>query len=125
MSSNIYYLNQNNAPCTLCKSGMGVMSGYPTPPQFFPSQEPIFANSNTNLRQMYRRVYWNSPANSPILNKSIGNINDSYSRLDRIKSKNVGKTAYKIGLPPNALISTKSYTPSIIKTTLNRVRNSI
>lgn len=122
-TNNMAYLN-NTSPCTLCKSGLGEMTGYPTPIQFFPEQEPINVSQNTNLRQMYKRTYWNYSTN--INNKQIGNsVTDSVSRLNRIKSKNLGKYVYKVGLPQNALISTKSYNPSTTRTTLNRVRSNI
>jgi hypothetical protein len=119
------YFKNNNAPGTLVhSSGLGEMRGYPTPLQFFPDQEPLNVSENTNLRQMYKRTYWNDYNN--INKKQIGNSkNDTSSRLNSIKSKNIGKYVYKVGLPENALISTKVYTPSIIKTTLNRVRNNI
>ena len=125
-TNNTVYLNRNNAPCTTCtSSGMGIMSGYPTPPQYFPYQEPINVSENTNLRQIYKRAYWNDGSTQNIPTKSIGEIKDSVSRLVRLKSKNVGKTVYKVGLPQNALISTKNYDPSLVKTTIQRVRNTI
>ena len=104
---------------------MAVMTGYPTPIQYFPYQEPINVSENTNLRQLYKRSYWNYSPTENVPNKSTGEINDATSRLHRIKSKNLGKTVYKVGLPQDALISTKSYDPSLVKTTIQRVRNSI
>jgi hypothetical protein len=120
------HFNNTTTPCTLShSSGMAVMTGYPTPIQYFPYQEPINVSENTNLRQLYKRSYWNYSPNANIPNKTTGEINDATSRLHRIKSKNLGKTVYKVGLPQDALISTKSYDPSLVKTTIQRVRNSI
>jgi hypothetical protein len=122
------YLNKTNYPCVLCcqSSGSGVMSGYPTPPQFFPQQEPIYANENTNLRTLYKRTYWNySSPTENLNNKTVGDINDSSSRLLRIKSNNVGRNVYKVGLPENALISTKNIDKSLVKRAIRRVRNTI
>lgn len=118
-------VHTHNTPCMLChSSGLGSMRGYPTPIQFFPEQEPLNVSENTNLRQMYKRTYWNDKNN--ITSKPIGNVKDTTSsRLNSIKSKNLGKYVYKVGLPTDALLSTKVYTPSIIKTALNRVRNNI
>jgi len=118
--------NTKTAPCTLShSSGMAVMTGYPTPIQYFPSQEPINVSENSNLRQLYKRSYWNYSPTANIPNKTTGEINDATSRLHRIKSKNLGKTVYKVGLPTDALISTKSYDKSLVNTRIQRVRNSI
>ena len=49
---------------------------------------------------------------------------DSSSRLDRLKSMTVGKSAYKVGLPLAAPISTKNYYPSGTKSALQRARSA-
>ena len=98
--------------------GIGVQHGRSTPLQFFPSQEPLSSDQNTNLRAMYKQSISSVP--HPTKKKFIGGSFDSYGYLNKIKAINVGKYAYKSR--PN--ISTKSYDPNAIHTILNRVRNN-
>jgi len=141
-------LSTNQYPCTIPYHSYGTLAGIrPTPPQFFPSQEPIYAEMNTNARHQYLRTYVNKQAlaNQTALAKvSPPNVFHSMSsnrqyavstHMNYIvpqpssmyttyrKSIAVGRTAYKIGLPDLAPTSTKCYYPSGTRTTIRRVRS--
>ena len=44
-------------------------------------------------------------------------------RVDILKAKAIGQSAYKYNLPSDAAISTKNYYPSGTRTTIKRVRS--
>ena len=51
-------LSTNQYPCAIPYHNYGTLSGVrPTPPQFFPSQEPVYAEMSTNARQQYLRTF--------------------------------------------------------------------
>lgn len=142
-------LTTNNYPFSMPYHSYGTLTGQrPTPPQFYPSQEPVYAEMNTNARSHYLRATALSVAqkarqdalgklSSPIV-KVIGSsqrqvavsshVNyiepkPSSMYTDIKKSVAVGKSAYKVGLPLAAPISTKSYYPSGTRTALQRARS--
>ena len=50
-------LTTNNYPFSMAYHSYGSLTGQrPTPPQFYPSQEPVFSNMNTNARRQYSRA---------------------------------------------------------------------
>ena len=50
-------LNTSQFPNTMPYHSNGTLTGVkPTPPQFFPSQEPINSDMNANARQQYVRT---------------------------------------------------------------------
>ena len=112
------------SPCTVaCSTNNGEMYGLrPTPPQYFPSQEPIDNNQNTIPRKLYVETYSKLQNNNNNNKKFIGWSNDSSSYTSKLKSLNVGKYSYKVGLPLDTAISTKSYGIPSDKTVLNRLR---
>ncbi len=143
-------LSTSQTPNTLPYHNYGSLTGVrPTPPQFYPSQEPVNAQQNTNARQQYLRVtavskakafyeeqlakfskpisYYNSGSGRRhIMSTHVNYIAPipSSMRLNEIKSIAVGKSAYKVGLPVDAPISTKSYYPSGTRSALRRARSS-
>ena len=45
-------LSTNQFPCTIPYHSYGILNGIrPTPPQFYPLQEPVYANMNSNMRK--------------------------------------------------------------------------
>ena len=51
-------LSTNQYPSTIPYHSYGTLAGIrPTPPQFLPSQEPVYADMLSNQRNMYRRVF--------------------------------------------------------------------
>ena len=49
-------LSTNQYPCAMSYHSYGTLVGIrPTPPQFYPSQEPVYAEMNTNARHQYLR----------------------------------------------------------------------
>ena len=56
-------LSTNQYPCSIPYHSYGTLVGIrPTPPQFYPSQEPVYAEMNTNMRQQYLRTSVNPAA---------------------------------------------------------------
>jgi hypothetical protein len=141
-------LSTNQFPCAMPYHSYGTLTGIrPTPPQFLPSQEPIYAEENTNARQQYLRTNRSVPeiARQNLLGKfspqmssysfSTGKHTPVSTHMNYIvpppssmytnilKSKAIGKSVYKVGLPIEAPISTKCYYPSGTRTSLRRSRS--
>ena len=50
-------LSTNQTPAQIPYHSYGTLVGIrPTPPQFYPSQEPVYADMNTNARYQYLRT---------------------------------------------------------------------
>jgi hypothetical protein len=151
-NSNVQYSNYNSAlqfapyntnrfPAALPYHSYGVLKGIrPTPPQFYPGQEPVYASQNTNARAIYFRATGIRP--HPHAEKNLSTTT-SYSfsgetyhpvsthmnyispipssmRTTQLKSVAVGKTAYPTGI---ITTSTKNYEPSFTRTCIQRARN--
>ena len=142
-------LTTNNYPFSMAYHSYGTLNGQrPTPPQFYPSQEPVYSEMNTNARSQYVRATGIDPilkAQQDILGKlSRPTTKVSYSTqrhyavsshvnyiepkpssmyTDIKKSIAVGKSAYKVGLPLTAPISSKNYYPSGTRSALQRARS--
>jgi len=142
-------LSTNQYPGIIPYHSYGTLTGIrPTPPQFYPSQEPVFSDMNTNARQHYLRtaqskeslaiqrektmatVYGNSTfvhstrtrhPTSGYLNYIVPIPSSMY--VDIKKSNAVGQSAYKVNLPNAAPISTKNYFPSSTRSSLRRARS--
>jgi hypothetical protein len=141
-------LSTNQYPCAMPYHSYGTLSGIrPTPPQFFPSQAPPYAEENSNARHQYLRTAVSLPAlTRQTLLAKFSRPTSSYSfstgkftavsthmnyivpppssmHTSVLKSIAVGKTAYKVGLPIEAPTSTKCYYPSGTRTSLRRARS--
>jgi hypothetical protein len=142
-------LTTNKYPFSMPYHSYGTLTGQrPTPPQFYPSQEPVYAEMNTNARSHYLRATSISSVekarqdtlgklSSPItkviqssqrqvpVSTHVNYIEPKPSSMytDIKKSVAVGKSAYKVGLPLAAPISTKNYYPSGTRTALQRARS--
>ncbi len=141
-------LSTNQYPGAMPYHNYGSLPGkHPTPPQFYPSQDPVFAEMNTNARSQYLRTAVNqrvkaaqiaqaklSVPQSYVINSSQRQVPvsthtnyvppmESSLYVNILKSNAVGQSAYKIGLPLAALASTKSYYPSGTRTAIRRVRS--
>jgi hypothetical protein len=127
----------------------GILTGQrPTPPQFFPGQEPVNSDMSVNARAQYLRATALSTKQKAIqdalgkLSRPITKV--SYSsqrqfpvsthvnyiepipssmRTNIVKSIAVGKSAYKVGLPLLAPTGTKSYDTSFRRSALQRARS--
>jgi hypothetical protein len=142
-------LNSNRFPCVIPYHNYGILTGQrPTPPQFFPGQEPVYAEMSVNARAQYLRATSLS-AKQKAIQDAIGKQSApitkvSYSsqrqfpvsshvnyiepipssmRTNIVKSIAVGKSAYKVGLPLAAPIGTKSYDTSFKRSALRRARS--
>jgi hypothetical protein len=115
---------QSFTPCSLSHSGgISIQPVRTTPLQFFPQQEPVASDQNSNLRSMYKRSFVKPSTDNDMLEKRyIGRLQDSEGRMARIKSINIGKYAYNTTVPTTQL-SSKSYDANIVRSTLARVRN--
>ena len=142
-------LSTNQTPPQIPYHSYGILNGIrPTPPQFYPGQEPVYASMNTNARHHYKRAIISSyqKANQRKLVLESNNSNSSYNfstgkrynvsnhtnyidpipssmRTSIIKSKAVGQTGYKVNLPNSVDTTTKNYYPSGVRSTIRRARS--
>ena len=143
-------LSTNNYPNAMPYHSFGTLTGQrPTPPQFFPSQEPVNADMSVNSRAQYLRAT-DLSSRAKAIENAIGKASTpvvftSYSSQRQFavsshvnyispisssmfvnikKSIAVGKSAYKVGLNMNDPISTKNYYPSGTRSALQRARSS-
>lgn len=141
-------LSTNQTPSQIPYHSYGTLTGLrPTPPQFYPSNEPVYAEMNTNARHQYLRTSVNnqdlqqqislgkksgpfvytissSQRNVPISSHTnyIPPIPSSMY-INTLKSNAVGQSAYKVNLPNSSPISTKNYYPSGTRSTIRRMRS--
>lgn len=141
-------LSTNRYPSNMPYHSYGVLNGIrPTPPQFYPMQEPVYSEMNTNARKQYLRTAISqtvkanqialgkmSVPQSYIINSSQRQVPTSSHTnyisplqsslyVNIVKSNAVGKTAYKVSLPINAPICSKSYYPSGTRSVIRRARS--
>jgi hypothetical protein len=142
-------LSTNQYPGIIPYHSYGVLTGVrPTPPQFYPSQEPVNSDMNVNAKLHYLRTAQSAKsfaikrerailtANSnSVFSFSTGNryatsghMNyiapiSSGAHIAKLKSNAVGQSAYKVNLPNNAPISTKNYYPSGTRHTVKKMRS--
>ena len=141
-------LSTNQYPATIPYHSYGTLPGvHPNPPLFYPSQEPVAADQFTNSRHQYWRtaesakslaiqreraiksatsMFYNySTARGYPMSTHTNYIPPKESSLhtQRIRANAVGKSTYKMGLPADALYSTKNYYPSGVRSTIKRARS--
>jgi hypothetical protein len=142
-------LNSSQYPNTIPYHNYGILTGQrPTPPQFYPGQEPVYADMLVNARAQYIRatdISAKEKARQDALGKlSTPTTKVSYSSQRQfpvsthvnyiapiqgsmytniIKSIAVGKSSYKVGLPLEAPIGSKSYDTSFRRSALRRARS--
>ena len=142
-------LSTNNYPFAMQYHSYGTLTGQrPTPQQFFPSQEPVNSDMSVNARAQYLRAT-DLSAKKKAIEDALGKLSTpvmftSYSTQRQVpvsshvnyiapiassmftnirKSVAVGKSAYKVGLPLDAPISTKNYYPSGTRRAVQRARS--
>jgi hypothetical protein len=142
-------LNSSKYPSAMPSHTKGTLNGTrPTPPQFFPMQQPIYSTQNTNRRQQYIRALALSKlakakqtelakSSTPTMyyNQRTGirrpvstHVNyiaptPASAQIEILKSNAIGKSALKIGVPIEEPLSTKNYTPSTTRASLRRARS--
>jgi hypothetical protein len=142
-------LDSSQYPNAMPYHSYGILTGQrPTPPQFFPGQEPVNSEMSTNARAQYLRATALSAKQKAIqdalgkLSAPITKVSYSSQRQYAIsshfnyiaplpgsmytnirKSVAVGKSAYKVGLPLEAPIGSKSYDTSYRRSALQRARS--
>ena len=142
-------LNSNQYPGIIPYHSYGILTGQrPTPPQFFSSQEPVYSDMSINARAQYLRatdvsakekarqaslgkqsnptlkVAYSSQRQFPVsshVNYIPPILGSMYTNIR--KSIAVGKSAYKVGLPLDAPIGTKSYDTSFKRSALRKARS--
>ena len=142
-------LDSSQYPNAMPYHSNGILTGQrPTPPQFYPSQEPVNSDMSVNARAQYLRATDISTLQKAVQD-SLGKLSTptmkvSYSSQRQypvsshvnyiapvpssmyttiLKSVSVGKSAYKVGLPLAAPIGSKSYDTSYRRTALQRARS--
>jgi hypothetical protein len=141
-------LSTNQTPCQIPYHSYGTLTGIrPTPPQFYPSQEPVYSDMNSNMRKQYLRTAISqtvkaqqialgklSTPQAYIVNSSQRQIPvsshtnyipplPSSMYINTLKANAVGQSAYKVNLPNNVPISTKNYSQSSVRSTIRRARS--
>ena len=141
-------LSTRQTPGKIPYHSYGILTGLrPTPPQFYPSQEPVYAEMNTNARQQYLRTSVSNQrlqqqialgkASTPLVYNVYTSQRQvpvsshtnyippipSSMHVNTLKSNAVGQTAYKVNLPNAAPTGTKSYYPSGTRSSLRRARS--
>lgn len=142
-------LSTNQTPSQIPYHSYGTLVGIrPTPPQFYPSQEPVNASMGSNARLHYLRTAQSAKSlaiqreraiatarGNSFFNFSTGKRYATSGHLNYItpipssmyvdikKSNAVGQSSYKVNLPNDAPISTKNYYPSGTRTTIRRMRS--
>jgi len=141
-------LSTNQTPCQIPYHSYGILTGIrPTPPQFYPTQEPVYAEMNSNMRKQYLRTAISQSVKAQqnalgkmsvpqayVINSSQRQVPvsshtnyipplQSSMYVNIVKANAVGQTAYKVNLPNSAPTCTKSYYPSGTRSTLRRVRS--
>lgn len=142
-------LNSRQYPNNLPYHNYGLLSGQrPTPPFFYPGQEPLNSQMNVNARVQYIRT--NSVSKiEKTKQDNIGKLStplaftskssqirrpiSSHTNyvapmqgslyIDRLKSISIGKSSLKVGLPLEEYIGSKSYDTSFRKRALQRARS--
>ncbi len=140
-------LSTDQTPSQIPYHSHGTLVGIrPTPPQFYPMQEPVNASMNTNARHQYLRTSATQQALYMQRQRALEKTNSSFSfstgkhyitsghmnyitpiqssMYVDIKKKNaVGQSGYKVNLPNAAPISTKNYYPSGVRSSVRRMRS--
>ena len=112
----------HKTPAAMLPHNRGLLAGtQPTPPQFFPGQEPVYAEMGSNSRAMYLRAARAKP--DPLGKKWVPTMSSS-QRTEMARTTSVGQAAYKVGLPFAAQLGTKSCSPTTANQALRRMRSS-
>jgi hypothetical protein len=142
-------LDSSKYPSSMPYHSYGILAGQrPTPPQFYPGQEPVYADMSTNARAQYVRATAIS-AKEKARQDALGKLSEPITKVayssqrqypvsshvnyiapiqgsmytNILKSIAVGKSAYKIGLPLEDPIGSKSYDTSFRRSALRRARS--
>ena len=136
-------------PTSIPRHNLGVLSGNnPTPPFFYPSQEPIDSDQNTTSRQIYKRTAESKKSeminrartlervqrkfhfnhSTGVAKQTSGHMNyiaptDSSLRTQRLKANATGKNVFKVGLSSSDPYTTKNYSQSTLRSAVRRVRS--
>ena len=141
-------LSTNQTPSQIPYHSYGFLTGIrPTPPQFYPMQEPVYADMNSNMRKQYLRTAISQSVKAQqialgkmsvpqayVINSSQRQVPVSSHTnyippiasslyVNIVKSNAVGQTAFKVNLPNSAPTGTKSYYPSGTRSTIRRARS--
>lgn len=141
-------LSTNNYPAAIPYHSYGTLPGvHPNPPLFYPSQEPVNTDQFVNSRHQYARTAISTSARTKQL--AIGKFSSPSSKfsfssgrqypvsthlnyivpvdtslyIQKKRANAVGKSSYKVGLPPSAPYSTKNFCPSYTRSSLQRARS--
>jgi hypothetical protein len=140
-------LSTNQYPGAIPYHSYGTLVGIrPTPPLFYPSQEPVAADQFTNSRHQYFRTAQSAQSLAIQRERALNSTGvftsqssqrqynvsthmnyipptDSSLHIQKMRANAVGKSSYKVGLPTEAPVSTKNYYPSGTRSSLRRARS--
>ena len=142
-------LDSSQYPNAMPYHSYGILTGQrPTPPQFYPSQEPVNSDMYVNSRAQYLRSTDISREEKAIQN-TLGKLSTPITKISYssqrqyavsshvnyiapipgsmytniLKSISIGKSSYKVGLPLDAPIGSKSFDTSLRRSALQRARS--
>ena len=85
-------LDSSQYPNTMQYHSYGILTGQrPTPPQFFPGQEPVYAEMSVNARAQYLRATALS-ARQKAIQDALGKLSAPTTKKSRLSLRN-----YKVG----------------------------
>ena len=140
-------LSTHQTPCAMPYHSYGTLVGIrPTPPQFV--SDPPYSSMNVNARRQYLRTAISQTVKAQ--QQALGKMSVPQSHVihssqrqvpvsshtnyvpplpsslyvNVVKANAVGQSAYKVGLPMEAPISTKNVSQSSVRSSLRRARSS-
>lgn len=147
MAQTVGPLSTSQTPGQILYHKKGVLEGvHPNPPHYYPMDTSSefaqaryqFWRTETSKKQQMlarekvlaenpRSQYYSADTNRNYL--TTGHMNyipppDSSLYIRSLKSRAIGKSSYKIGLPPSAPMTNKVYDKNDVKTILGRVRRA-
>lgn len=112
-------LNSSQYPLAMPSHHSGVLTGVrPTPPAFFPGQEPIPSDMNMLARAQYTRGMTSMNVKKAMLYPLSAGMH-----VREKKTEAIGKSTYKVGLSVEAPLSSKSYDTNVRRSALRRARS--
>ena len=141
-------LSTNNYPGAIPYHSYGSLPGvHPNPPLFYSMQEPVYSDQFVNSRHQYARTAvsnknlskqiaigkFSAPSTKFVFSSGkqypvSTHLNyivpvDSSLYIQKKRANAVGSSSLKVGLPAEALYSTKNYFPSSTRSSIRRARS--
>jgi hypothetical protein len=110
-------LSTNQYPSVLPYHNYGILTGIrPTPPQFYPTQQPVYSEMNTNPRFAYKRVY---------SKKDISNVlkgRDKYIEQGTLSQSGQNTYLNPTNAPPTGMFVSSTGKHQLVSTHMNYIK---